>query len=436
MTQMSENYYFRTARDRIVFPPLEGDVEADVCVIGGGLAGLAVALGLAERGRRAVVLEAQCVGYGASGRNGGFVLAGFAADPHSITRKTGLTETREMFALTRKAQKLIKKRIADYNIDCQPVDGHLRASWYNDPDDMKRSVDYMNDTFDIGVEFWPQEKVRDVCRTGRYYEGQFFPDYFHIHPLNYMTGLARTLVDKGGRIFEYTPAIGLSEMQSGLVVKTAHGAVRANDVVFCGSAYFNGIERKLQSACLPVSTYVMVTDPVDPAILRTAIARPYAIRDTRWSDDYYRILPDSRILWGGRVGLGRKAPRNLPDLMLGDLLKIYPQLCGHVRADTAWAGVMGYTVHKMPHIGRLRPGVWACTNFGGNGVGPTTAGGEVIAAAIAQGDETYKLFEPFGYQWTGGALGPLVAQVVYHSWEIRDRFYEAGLALKQKRIAV
>ena len=164
----------------------------------------------------------------------------------------------------------------------------------------------------------------------------------------------------------------------------------------------------------------MVTEPVTEDRLKAAITQPYAIRDTRWADDYYRVLPDNRILWGGRCGLGRKVPDNLPGEMLADLLKIYPQLKGAVKPAFSWAGIMGYTVHRMPHIGKLAPGQWACTNFGGNGVGPTTAGGEVIARAIAEGDETYKLYEPFGYMYTGSALGPFVAQAVYHSWELRD----------------
>lgn len=154
--------------------------------------------------------------------------------------------------------------------------------------------------------------------------------------------------------------------------------------------------------------------------MAAAITKPYAVRDTRWADDYYRVLPDGRLLWGGRIGLGETAPANLRSEMLADLLKIYPQLAG-IKAEVAWAGIMGYTTHKMPHIGHLGQGRWICTHFGGNGVGPTTAGGELIARAIAEGDETYRLFEPFRLRTTGGPFGPLVAQGVYFSWEIRDR---------------
>ncbi len=333
--------------------------------------------------------------------------------------KQGADNAKALFNLTREAQKLIRARIKNYSIACNPVDGHLRASWFDDPETMKAYADKYA-KLGVPAEFWPREKVRDVCRTEHYKDGVFLPDYFHMHPLNYLLGLAQVIEAKGGRIFEDSMAVDVEESSGGSTVRTDKGSVKAKDAVFCGSAYFNGLEPKLSRSCLPVSTYVMVTEALPKEKLESAIRAPYCIRDTRWADDYYRLLPDNRILWGGRVGLGRKAPANLDSLMLGDMLKVYPQLAG-AKVAAAWAGIMGYTVHKMPHVGKLRPGVWMCTNFGGNGLGPTTAGGEVIASAIAQNDERYKLFAPFGFAWTGGVLGPLVAQGVYLSWELGDK---------------
>ncbi len=431
-----DTHYTRTATKSAARSALNADVTTDVCIIGGGLAGLACAIGLAERGLTPVVLEARQLGYGASGRNGGFVLAGYAAAPEEIEKRVGAAQTTRLFDLTRTAQKTIRRRIDSYAIDCYPVDGHLKISWFDDVAGTRRSVEKLNTRLGLNAEFWPREKVRDICRSEKYFDGIFFPDYFHMHPLNYLLGLATALEQKGGHIFENTAATSVTRTASGFQVITKDGKVTCAHVVYCGSAYFNGIEKRLARACLPVSTYVMVTEPIDPAMLSSAIRAPYAIRDSRWADDYYRILPDNSLLWGGRVGLGRTVPKNLGPEMLSDLLKIYPQLGGHVKVRQAWAGVMGYTVHKMPHIGRFEDGAWYCTNFGGNGVGPTTAGGEVIAAAIAQGDETYRLFEPFGFEYTGGVLGPLVAQAVYHSWELHDKIHEfADSFVARKRAA-
>lgn len=413
-----DSYYSRTLADDAAYPVLDGGIDADVCVIGGGLAGLATALGLAERGKRAVVLEGRRIGWGASGRNGGFVLSGYSAAEEPLIKKAGKARAQELYRLSRDGLALVRERIRKYNIDCSPVDGHLTASWYNTPDEVKAEADFLRETFDENIEFWPKDRVREVCRTDKYYDGLFYPDCFHMHPLNYARGVARAIEQRGGLIFEGSRADRIEEKPGQKIVHTASGRVTAEHIVFCGSAYFNALEKKLSRTCLPIRSDVMVTEPIPADKLAGAITKPYAIRDTRWADDYYRVLPDNRILWGGGCALG-PAPADLKDRMLRGLLKIYPQLEG-IKADVAWSGLMGYTVSKMPCINRLRDGVWACTNVGGQGLNVTTTGGEAIAAAIAEGDERYKLFELFGNHYSGGALGPVVAQAVYRSWEIGD----------------
>jgi gamma-glutamylputrescine oxidase len=430
MQEYIDNYYSRTLTENYTRPILQNLVDADVCIIGGGLAGLATALGLLDRGKSVILLEQKSIGWGASGRNGGFVLAGYAASMESIAKKYGQTYAKQIYDLTKDAQKLIKKRIKKYNINCKPVDGHLVASWYKSSLDLKKQQEFFTHVLNEKVEYWPKEKIQELCVTDAYYDGIFFPDFFHMHPLNYLRGLARVIEDKGGKIFENSPAEALVEDDL-FIVKTAKGEIRAKDVVFCGSAYFNKLNAKLSRSCLPISTYVMVTDPLQKKDIQESIRAPYAIRDNRWADDYYRLLPDNSILWGGRCGINKEPdPSDLKKLMIDDLLKIYPQLEGKVKPKVAWSGLMGYSTHKMPLIGKFKEGLWYCTNFGGNGVGPTTAGGELIASAIANDKDAYKLFDRFGFAYTGGVTGPLVAQMIYRSWELTDKIKE----VKQKFI--
>ncbi len=417
-----DSYYARSLTDETIYPSLQDEIDTEICVIGGGLAGLATALGLVQRGKKVVLLEGRRIGWGASGRNGGFVLAGFAAGEPEIVKKVGVAQAQEMYRLSKDALGLIKKRIKDFEIPCNPVDGELVASWYDDADAIKRKVDYLATTFDEKIEFLPREKIRDHLGSKRYFDGLIYHENFHMHPLNYLRSIARNIQEKGEQIHEDSMAIDIKESESGVIVKTEKGAVTANHVVFCGSAYFNGLEKRLQRSCLPIRTYVIKTESIEKELLETAIRVPYAIRDNRWADDYYRILPDNSILWGGRVGMGA-APKDLETLMLRDMKHIYPQL-EDVKAEVTWSGLMGYTVHQMPHIGKFKDNIWYCTNFGGNGLGPTTVGGEAIASAIAENDDRYKLFEPFGFAYTGGALGPLVAQTVYHGWEFADKLKE------------
>lgn len=379
------------------------------------------ALGLAQRGRRVVLLEARRIGWGASGRNGGFVGPGYALGASSLEGKVGRDATVELHGLTLLAMDLMRQRIRDFAkdfaVDCAQVDGLLEAAWFDRPDETAKAAAYYQEVLGETCEYWPREKMRASYLSERYHGGLFSPDAFHMHPLNYCQGLAQAAVAAGVAIHETSRVTGLDLAGPVKRLSTDRGEVAATDVVFCLSGYMDGLYPPLARATLPVGTYVMVTEPLG-ADLEKAIRAPYAVSDNRFAQDYYRPLPDSRILWGGRIR-ALSAPADLKSLMMGDLLKVYPQLAG-VRAELAWEGTMGYATHKMPQIGRLKPGIWYCMGFGGHGLCPTTAGGELIAAAIAEGDDRYRLFAPFGLSYAGGSLGRYVTQLVYWSYELRD----------------
>jgi gamma-glutamylputrescine oxidase len=406
-----DSHYARTATPCAVLLPLDGDVEADVCVVGGGLAGLSTALGLAERGVSVALVEAHRAGWGASGRNGGFVTPGFSKSPRELAAQLGLDHARKLYDLSRDAVSLMRQRIETHAIDCGPVvDGIISASWFDDADGLKRERDYMAENFGAEREFWPREKLREVLISERYYDGLFGTAGFQFHPLNYSLGVAAAAVAAGARIFESSPVTSLDLDNPEKLVHTAHGTVRASQVVMTCGGYIDGLHGKLSRAIVPVATYVAVTEPLGNR-LRSAIRVPYAIADTRFALDYYRPLHDTRILWGGRVSTFGD-PANLADVMGGDLLKVYPQLRG-VRMETAWSGLMSYAMHQMPQVGEVTPGVWHAMGFGGHGMNTTTMAGEMIAGAIAGGDDSYRLLAPFGLPTTFGSLGVVGAQLKY-----------------------
>ncbi|MCG8689962.1 MAG: FAD-binding oxidoreductase [Minwuiales bacterium] len=418
-TAYVDSYYSRTVNRDRPRPALDGDVEADVCIVGGGMAGLATALGLAERGLKPVLLEAHRLGWGASGRNGGFVSPGFSLGEQSLVAKLGVEDARALYRLSADAHALIRSRIDRFGIDCGPIqDGVVIASWFDDSDAVRREVDFMRETFGTAHEFWPREKVRELYLTDRYHDAVFSPGSFHFHSLNFTLGIADAAEAAGAALYEGSPVIGHRLDGEPKIVRTDRGSVRADHVVFCCSGYIGSTHRRLALATLPVATYVMITEPLGNR-LADAIRAPYAVADDRFAQDYYRPLPDGRILWGGRVSAFREPPARLAEVMRGDMLKVYPQLDG-VAIDAAWDGLMGYARHKMPQIGRYRPGLWYCMGFGGRGMCATTMGGELIASAIAEGDERYKLFAPFGLRFAGGPLAPAAAQIAYWWYQTRD----------------
>ncbi len=414
-----DSYYSRSIAQGQERPALESAIETEVCVIGGGMAGLATALGLAERGRKVVLLEANRLAWGASGRNGGMVGSGYAAGRGKMVRLVGETQARELNDLSRDALALIRQRIEQYAIDCGPMaEGKLSVSWFGAADRFGEEAEWLARVFGEQRDLWPVEKVRDIYRTKRYHEALFSPDSFTLHSLNFALGIARAAETQGAIIHEGSAVTGFDLSGDSKVLRTARGQVRADQIVFCLSGYIDGLHPVLARATLPVATYVMLTEALPPERLETAIRAPYAISDTRFAGDYYRPLPDGRILWGGRVS-SNSNPRALLATMLGDLVAVYPQLAG-IRGDVAWPGTMGYAVHKMPQIGQLEPGVWYCQGFGGSGMCSTTVGGEAVAAAISGEDERIRLFEPFGLNYAGGRLGPSVAAAVYAWWRFTD----------------
>ncbi len=415
-----DSYYARTASPGEPCARLEGDHETEVCIVGGGLAGLSTALSLAERGTAVAVLEARRVGWGASGRNGGFVGPGFSTPMRRLVARLGLEHARRLYSLSQNGVTLIRERIARYGIDCEPVvDGGLTLSCFDGPDDLRRNQEFMLENFGEVSEFWPRERVRAAVVSERYFDALFKPGNLQFHPLNYCRGLANALRSHGVSIFESSPAETLELERPEKQVRTATGCIRAPRVVVTCGGYINGLHARLRRAIVPVATYVIATEPLTEERIEGAIRVPYSISDNRFANDYYRRLPDRRILWGGRITVRRENPPDLSDLMLRDLTRVFPQLDG-VRAETAWSGLMSYAVHKMPQLGELQPGVWYAMGFGGHGMNTTSMAGELLGAAIAEGDDGYRQFAPFGLIPTGGAFGAAAAQLTYWYYQLRD----------------
>ncbi len=418
-----DSFYAATMTDAPPRPPLDGDVEAEVCVIGGGLAGLTVARELAGGGKAVVLVESRGVGWAASGRNGGFVSPGYAEGIDAIERKLGYEHARALWDLSVEGVEYVRRTIEELKpAGVSPVPGWLKVIRYSDPDGLRRRADVMATRYGHPREYWPTERVRETLRTKTYFQGLHDTTAFHIHPLNYALTLAADAEALGARIYEGTPAEKLKRGRTGWIVETPKGKIAARQVVLSGSAYPPPVWRQIDRAVLPVSTYVVVSEPMAER-LGEAIRFPGCIGDTRRASDYYRIVDDGRLLWGGRITTRRSEPQRLADMLKRDILAIYPQL-GDFRVEFAWGGLMGYAVHKMPLIGRIGERLWACTAFGGHGLNTTAIAGSLVARAIGEGDDTWQRFRPYRAVWGGGSLGRLATQLVYWKLQLQDRLEE------------
>lgn len=425
MMDYPASYYAATAIDAAAaHAPLTGAAAADVCVVGAGFAGLTTSLELARLGVDVCLVEAERAGWGASGRNGGFVSPGFAQSLPQIIARCGLEHARELFQLSREGAGYVRRAIEAHQMqDVRPVAGYLHVQRHPDPQEFLKYRDLLAAEFDYPIEVLGRGALSELLHSGRYHcAWSEHREGFHMHPLNYALGLAGAVQEAGGRIYEHSPALGLSRRDGIWTITTADGVVRAKHVVLCGSAYMHKKVARLASCLLPVSTYVAVTEPLGPR-LHEAIRTRAGILDTRRASDYYRIIGDDRLMWGGRITTRLSKPADLAAKMQRDIQQVFPQL-GGFRMEYAWRGLMGYAPHKMPLIGQIEPGLWAATAFGGHGLNTTAMAGQLIAGAIGEGDDRYRLFAPYKIRWAGGLAGRLGVQLSYWFMQWRDRMAE------------
>jgi gamma-glutamylputrescine oxidase len=413
-------WYEATASRRVAAETLRGPMETDVCVIGGGLAGLTTALELSRRNKRVVLLEAKKLAWAASGRNGGFVSNGFAEGIENVQQRVGLDAARALYALSVGGTKYVANEIATGDPSIRMGTGWLTVLRHRDNGALRFHCDMMQRDYGEELQLLSRAETQERLESARYFESQYDPSALHFHPLRYALMLADKAMAKGAALFENTAAITVQKRGGAWCIKTNGGEVLAQHVVHCVSSLDPKIHPVSGRAVLPVATYIAVTEPLQQNAVRT----PAAISDKRRAGNYYRLIDQDRILWGGRITTQVSEPSRLAELMKRDMLSTFPQL-GNPRIDYSWAGLMGYALHKMPLIGRDHEGQWFATAFGGHGMNTTAMAGQLIAKAIAEGDDEYRRFAAFAPVWAGGQLGRIGVQTSYWWMQLRDRLDEA-----------
>src|SRR5579863_5972446 len=344
-----DSWYAATMVDAPPRLPLTLDLDVDVCVIGGGLAGLTVAREVARSGWSVALLEAGRLAQSASGRNTGFVLPGFGADADRLIARVGFDRTKDLWSLSQAGLDYVRDTIrTERATGIDPQNGWLYVSKKDDSDEF---LDYIGLLGELGceVEGWPTERVRAVLRSERYFYAINYPQAFNIHPLNYALVLAAAAERDGARIFENTPALSIDPAGVRKRIVTPHARLRADQVVLAGNIELRGLMPRLAATLIPITTYVITTQPIGSR-LGEAVAYRGAVSDTDRADNHYRIVGGDRLMWSGRATTWARNAQHYVGALTADIEKTYPQL-GPVAAEFAWAGTLGNTVHRMPQIG-------------------------------------------------------------------------------------
>jgi glycine/D-amino acid oxidase-like deaminating enzyme len=400
--------------------PLTADIDVDVCVVGAGLAGLTTARELARRGWSVAVMEARQVAWNASGRNTGFVLPGFAESMDVIVRRVGLDHARALWALSEAGLEYVRATIDQtWMPGVTPEPGWLKVSKTDRADEDVALVTLIGQEFGGEIEGWPTDRVRQVLKSDHYFHAIHYPRAFHIHPLNYALGLAAAAEVAGARIYEGTPVLSIDVEGVRKRVTTPSARLRANHVVLAGNVHLGAVVPRIAGTLLPIWTYVATTEPLG-RLLPEVITYRGAVSDSDRADSHYRIVDGDRLMWAGAMTTWERPARSVASRLKSDMARIYPRL-GGVEFEHVWTGVLGLALHRMPQIGELSPRVWLASGFGGHGLNTTAMAGNLIARAIAEGDDTWRLFMPFELVWAGGRIGRAVAQANYWWFHASER---------------
>jgi len=415
------SYYAATVNEVTDFAPLLGERKADVCVIGAGFTGISTALHLAERGYDVHVVEANKVGWGASGRNGGQMISGVSGRKN-ISNNLG-EDTDKVFKELRWAgHEIIRERVRTYGIQCDLKYGYLDVAI------KKRHVrDLAADFERLQKDKFPHEyrllsadETRETIGTSAYIGALLNMANGHLHPLNLCIGEARTAVSLGATIYEQSPVVEIERGKRPRVV-TQNGAVSADAVVIAGNAYHT-LERKLRDIMFPVNSFIIATEPLSEELVAQINPQDLAVCDPNFVLEYFRLSADKRLLFGGRFNYFDFDPDVIKQNLRPRMLKIYPQLAD-VRIDYAWGGTIGVPINRVPQLGRISPNVFYCQGYSGHGVNVTHLAGQIMADAVAGTAERFDLFanvKPFIIPGARLLSKPMVSLGMLYYW-IKDR---------------
>jgi gamma-glutamylputrescine oxidase len=377
-----------------------------VCIVGGGIAGCSTALHLAERGVSVALLEAERIGYGASGRSGGQALPGFAKGQQQIESLVGREVGRKLWDISVEGLDLVRELIERFRIDCDWVSGQMAVAIKpRQVSELREElISLANEYGYRSVRFVEQRELRETLASDRYLAGLYDSRAGHLHPLNYTLGLARAAQSLGATLYEGTKALRFERRGGRILVDTPGGTVHCRQLVLCGNVYMGDLSRALRSKIMGIGTYIVATEKLGEARARSLITNRAAVTDMNWIIDYFRLSADHRLLFGGRVSYGGLDERASARLTRARMVRVFPQL-EDVKIEYAWGGYLDITLNRAPDFGRLEDDIYYLQGFAGHGISLTGMAGKLVAEAIAGNSERFDLFSHIKHRtFPGGQI--------------------------------
>ncbi len=422
-TRSGQSYYAATANSACRHPRLRGDRVFDVCVVGAGFTGLSAALVLAERGYRVAVLDAERVGWGASGRNGGQMLSGYAPGLAAMVKSLGVDTTRSLWRISELAKARVRERIARHDIACDERDGSLLAAVKpGHMRELEEEAELAEARFGYRqYRLIGPADIRAQVASRRFHGGLLDGGAGHFHPLNYALGLGTAAAAAGVEIFENSRVVRI-ETGKGAVAHTGEGRVRCRFLLLAGKAHVGAEAPGVRRMVMPVGTYIIATGRLGEERAQSLIPAGLCVSDTRFVLDYFRLSADHRLLFGGKVSYSGLDPWNIAGSIRRRMVATFPNLAD-AAIDFAWGGQVAITRNRLPCFGRLGNNVFYAVGFSGQGVALTTMAGEILADAVAGQAERFDVLSRIPHRAFPGGSWMRVPLLVLATLYYRLRDY-------------
>ncbi|NKB36432.1 MAG: FAD-dependent oxidoreductase [Gammaproteobacteria bacterium] len=385
------SYYAATANSKEEYPVLEGAEDCDVCIVGGGFTGISSALELTERGYKVVVVEANRVSWGASGRNGGQLIGGISGES-KLHKAQGKDMSDLFWDMHWAGNEIVKSRVEKYKIDCDLKSGYIDVA--TRPRHIRELEEYCEELQKKQFPFETRMVTKEACvnelGTDHYLGGMVNMANGHLHPLNLCQGEATAAVEQGAKIFEQSPVIRI-EHGNRPKVFTDKGYVESNFVILAGNAYHMLEKRYTGGVVFPAGSYIIATEPLSEELQKEIVPADMAVCEMNHVLNYYRLSADKRMLFGGRCNYSGRDPASIKDSMLPRMLEIYPQLKG-LKIDYEWGGKIGIVINRVPHLGQISNNIYFAQGYSGHGVNVTHLVGQILADAISGTSERFDIF--------------------------------------------
>jgi gamma-glutamylputrescine oxidase len=418
-----DSWYAASTNLQLDFPPLLGETAADVCVIGGGYTGLSAAIHLRQLGYSVTLLEANRVGWGASGRNGGHVGTGQRAEQEQLEKWVGLEQARALWQLGLEAVDTVTRLIDQYNIDCELKQGNLHvASKAKDTAGLQEEADHLQQVYDYQqIRYVDRNELAQMTSGQGFHGGTLDTGARHLHPLNFALGMTKAAKDLGAQVYENSRVLSYSEGDQ-VRVKTDQGEVRARFLVLACNGYLEKLEPRTAGRIMPINNYMLATEPLPGELARRLIRDDTSMADSLFVINYWKLSADNRLLFGGGESYSRRFPADIKNFVRKYMLRIYPEL-GDTRIDYGWGGTLAITMNRMPDFGRLSSNVYYAHGYSGHGVPTATLAGKLLAEVISGTAERFDIMASVpSHTFPGGTLlrwPGLVAGMLFYS--LRDR---------------